>query len=97
MFSIVKHSMEHVKDPFGILTGERYEFLLELSVPEDDELHSELGVYAKVIVKREQDQIGIVTYDLYEQSTNRYLDFELEPDEEEAIAAYCKITLSQAD
>jgi Family of unknown function (DUF6509) len=89
MFSIVNHSAEHVKDPFGILSGERYEFLLYLDVPEDDELHSEQGVYAKIIVKRDQDQSSIVTYDLFEQSTNRYLDFELEPEEEQALLDYC--------
>ncbi len=49
MFDITEYSVELMKDPFGILTGKRYEFLLDLDVPEDDELHHEEGVSLRVI------------------------------------------------
>jgi Family of unknown function (DUF6509) len=89
MLNIKGYTAEFVKDPFGILTGERYEFLIDLDVPEDDELYSDQGVYARVIYMVNGDEKRIVKYDLHEKSTNQYLEFDMEPDEEEALAAFC--------
>lgn len=89
MLTITEYSAELVKDPFGILSGKRYEFILELDVPEDDELHSEHGVYAKVVFKVDGDQSAIVTCDLYERTTHKFLDVDVEDDERAAIAAFC--------
>ncbi len=38
MFTMTSYTVELVKDPFGILTGQRYEFLIDIEVEEDDEL-----------------------------------------------------------
>lgn len=89
MLAITEYSAELVKDPFGILSGKRYEFILELDVPEDDELHSEHGVYAKVVYKSDGERSGIVTCDLYERTTHKFLDIDVEDDEKEALAAFC--------
>jgi hypothetical protein len=95
MLTVTEYSVELVKDPFGILSGQRYEFILELDIPEDDELYSEHGVFAKVIFKVDEAQSGIVSYDLYERVTNHYLDFDMEAEEEEALAAFCLAHLSE--
>ena len=90
MLTVTEYSAELVKDPFGILTGKRYEFILDLEVPEDDELYSGNGVYVKVIYLVEEGRTGIVKYDLFERTTDKYLDFDMEADEEAALAAFCQ-------
>lgn len=90
MFAITDHSVELIKDPFGILSGERYEFLLNIEVPEDDELYSENGLYVRVIYNVEESGTSIVKYDIFEKTTQQYLEFDLEEDEVKAIDAYCK-------
>jgi hypothetical protein len=90
MLTITNYSADLVKDPFGILSGKRYEFLLDVEVPEDDELYSENGIFARVIFKAEENQTGIVSYDLIEKTTNRVLEFDMEADEEAALAEFCK-------
>ncbi|TBL72449.1 DUF6509 family protein [Paenibacillus thalictri] len=97
MLAITGYSVEFVKDPFGILTGERYEFELDLDVPEDDELHSEDGLYARVIYRVEEGRSGIVKYELYERSTRKYVDFELEDEELSQLAAFCEEHWQEAD
>ncbi|MCG7408259.1 DUF6509 family protein [Paenibacillus sp. ACRRX] len=90
MLNITEYSVEILKDPFGILSGKRYEFIVDLDVPEDDELHSEHGVYIKAIFMVDEDQSRIVKYDFYEHTTHQYLDFDMEPEEEAALADFCK-------
>ncbi|WP_410512815.1 DUF6509 family protein [Paenibacillus sp. BR2-3] len=90
MLTITDYSVEQLKDPFGILTGKRYEFLLDLDIPEEDELHSENGVCARVIVKVDEEQFSIISNDLLERGTNQLLDFDMEADEEEAVILFCK-------
>ncbi|GGG08784.1 DUF6509 family protein [Paenibacillus abyssi] len=90
MVTITAYSVEFIKDPFGILTGERYEFILDLEVDEDDELYSEKGLYVKVIYRVDESTSEIVKYDIYERTTERYLEFDFEEEELEAIAAFCK-------
>lgn len=90
MLNIKEYSVELVKDPFGILSGERYEFLIDLDVPEDDELYSENGVYVRVIFAVDGDQLRITKYDFYEKTTDLYLDFDMEEDEEAALTTFCK-------
>ncbi|WP_372663480.1 DUF6509 family protein [Cohnella sp.] len=95
MLTITEYSAELVKDPFKILTGKRYEFLLYLDIPEDDELYSEHGIYIKLVYKLEEDQGSIVNYDLIERSTDRILDFDVEEDEEAQLNAFCKENLPE--
>jgi hypothetical protein len=90
MLTISEYSAELVKDPFKILVGQRYEFILDLDLPEDDELYSEQGVFIKLIYKVVDGQGSIVSYDLVERGSNRILDFGVEDDEEVALAAFCQ-------
>jgi hypothetical protein len=97
MLTITSYSVELVKDPFGILTGQRYEFLLDIEVPEDDELHSEKGLYIRAIYSVEESKSGIVKYDVHEQQTEQYLDFDLEDEEVRQLNDFCQSHLSEAD
>lgn len=96
MLTITEYSVELVKDPFQILSGKRYEFLIDLEIEEDDELYTENGIYVKVIYKVEDEQGSIVNYDLIEKSTEKYLDLDMEAEEEEELAAFCKAHYSEA-
>lgn len=97
MLSITSFSVELIKDPFGILSGKRYEFLLDIEVEEDDELHSENGLYVRVIYNVEESLQSIVKYELYEKSTDKYLDFDLEDVEVEALSHFCKEHYEEAE
>lgn len=90
MFSITEYSVENMKDPFGILTGARYEFVLDLDVPDDDELYHEDGVCIRVIYVVEEDSSRIAKYEFLIKSTNKYIDFELEEDEEKMVFEFCR-------
>jgi len=96
MLTITEYSVELVKDPFGILSGQRYEFLLQLAVPEDDELYSENGLYAKIVYRVDENRTGIVTCDLYERTTDKYVGFDIEEEERAALAAFCAEHLPEA-
>ncbi|WP_017755149.1 DUF6509 family protein [Calidifontibacillus oryziterrae] len=87
---IIEHKVEKLVDPTGILTGERYEFILSIEVPEDDELYSEKGIYVRVIYVHDETETRIAQYSIHENETNAYIDFELEDDELELIFNYCK-------
>ncbi|WEK54477.1 MAG: DUF6509 family protein [Candidatus Cohnella colombiensis] len=93
MLTVSKHSVEYVKDPFGILSGKRYEFVLDLEIEEDDELYLEQGVNAKVVYKVDEEKSGILTCDLYERTTDRYISMDLEDEELVALAEFCKNNL----
>jgi hypothetical protein len=96
MLSITGYTVELIKDPFGILTGARYEFLLDIEVPDDDELYSEKGVYIRVIYNVDDNTAGMVKYEIVEQSTDQYLNFELEEDEAAYVESFCKEHLAEA-
>ncbi|MGM0844853.1 MAG: DUF6509 family protein [Bacillota bacterium] len=88
LMKITGHTVQQLQDPTGILEGERYEYLLEVEVPEDDELHSENGLLIKAIYAVGENGGRIAQYYLMEQSSEKYLDFELEEEEEESIIKY---------
>jgi hypothetical protein len=88
--NITTHSAEKLKDPTGILNGDRYEVILDIEVPEDDELYREQGIYIKVIFVRDENGSRIVQSTIVERSTETYLDFELEEDEESLLLSYCE-------
>lgn len=90
MLNITSYSAEYVKDPFGILTGKRYEFIVDLDIPEEDELYSAQGIYARVIVKVEGEEISLVSYDLVDRGNEKLLEFDLEDEEEAELVAFCK-------
>jgi hypothetical protein len=96
MLTITDHTVERLEDPFGILSGERYEFMLEASVPEDDELYTEQGLGIKVIYVTEGEDARINQYHVFEKGEKgeiTVLDVWLEEEEEAMVAAYCKENL----
>jgi hypothetical protein len=95
--NITTYTVESIKDPFGILTGKRYEFILDIEVPEDDELFSEQGLYLRVIYSVDEDRTAITKYEIIEQTTKRYVEFDLEEDELEAVDSFCKQHYHEAD
>ncbi|UQZ34048.1 pullulanase [Paenibacillus sp. PK3_47] len=90
MLTFASYTVEDVRDPFGIISGKRYEYVIQLDVPEDDELYVEGGVSARVVAKVLEGQFSIVTYDLLETTTGKLLDFDLEEDEEAVLHDFCK-------
>lgn len=90
MLTITEYSVELVKDPFGILAGDRYEFLLDIAVDEEDELYSEQGVYIRAIYSITPEHEGIIKYELFERNSRKYLEFELEEDELAEVEMFCK-------
>lgn len=96
MLNITSYGVETMKDPFGILSGERYEFFLDIEVPEDDELYTEDGIYVRVIYGVDESHAAIIKYEIFDAKTEKMLDFELEEDEEKAIEIFCKEHYSEA-
>lgn len=88
--NITGHTVEKLVDPFGLLSGDRYEFFLEIDVEEEDELYSEKGVGIKVLFVIDEKGPRISNYHLYERGTEKVLDFALEEDEELTVFNYCK-------
>lgn len=97
MLSITNYSVELIKDPFGILPGKRYEFLLDIEVAEDDELYTANGLYIRVIYLVEENRSGIVKYEILEKNTDRFLDFEMEEEETAYVESFCKDHFSLAE
>lgn len=93
--NITGHTVEKLEDPFGLLTGDRYEFFIDLDVDEEDELYSEKGVGIKVIYAIDDNGPKISHYHFFEKETEKVLDFALEEDEEELINAYCQQNLGE--
>ncbi|MDP4163522.1 MAG: DUF6509 family protein [Bacillota bacterium] len=87
---ITGHTIEILKDPFGLLAGDRYEFLLDLEVDEEDELFSENGIGLKVIYGINEGEGKVLQYHLFEKGTGKYFDFSLEEEEEEMVNSFCK-------
>lgn len=91
MLEFTSYKVDNLKDPFGILTGKRYEFMVNVEVPEDDELYVEGGISVRAIIKVDDEgQTSIVSYDLQETTTGQILEFDMEEDEEEALLLFCK-------
>lgn len=97
VLTIKEYSVEEIKDPFGIIEGERYEFILYIDVPEDDELYLENGLYVKALFGVVNNETKLIKYDLYEAETNNYLDFDLEEDEEKLLKEFCETHISKEE
>ncbi|MBT2677894.1 pullulanase [Bacillus sp. ISL-35] len=87
---ITGHTVELLEDPFGLLTGDRYEYFLNIEVDEDDELYTDKGLLLKVLFLVDENNSRILQSYFIEQATEKVLDFELEDDEEEQVTAYCE-------
>ncbi|WP_214484136.1 DUF6509 family protein [Bacillus sp. SM2101] len=88
--NIISHSVEKLKDPTGILVGDRYEFFLHIEVAEDDDLFSPEGLYIKAIFAVYEDDYKVAQYQIIEKNTNKYYDWALDAEEEIQVLNYCK-------
>lgn len=93
---ITGHTVELLEDPFGLLTGDRYEYFLNIEVDEDDELYTDKGLLLKVLFLVDENNSRILQSYFIEQETEKVLDFELEDDEAKLVKEYCEQNL-QAD
>ncbi|MCP2035732.1 hypothetical protein L1279_002746 [Planomicrobium sp. HSC-17F08] len=87
---ITNFGFNQLKDPTGIIEGERYEFLLDVEVEEDDELFTEGGLELRVILAVEEDGARIAHYNFADKLSREVLEFGLEEDEEAEVLAFCK-------
>lgn len=81
-------SVEEIKDPTNIIEGKRYEFLIDIEVDEEDELYTEAGIEARVIVGQKGEEVRILNYFLLDKTDNEILEFALEEEEEEMILRF---------
>ncbi|MCM3664303.1 DUF6509 family protein [Mesobacillus subterraneus] len=86
---ITEHTVELLEDPFGLLSGSRYEYFLNIEVDEEDELYTEKGLLLKVIFLVDGPESRILQNYFIEQETEKVLDFDLEDDEIETVKTYC--------
>ena len=93
--NITGHTVEKLQDPFGLLTGDRYEFMLSVEVEEEDELYTEKGLGLRVIYVKEDHSDKISQYHFFEQGTGTFYDFSLEDDEVDIVLNYCRENISQ--
>jgi hypothetical protein len=91
--NITGHTVELLEDPFGLLTGNRYEYFLNIDVDEEDELYTEKGLLLKVLFLVNGDERRILQSYFIEQETEKVLDFELEDDEVVQVKNYCEENL----
>lgn len=94
---ITGHTIELLEDPFGLLSGSRYEYFLNIEVDEEDELYTEKGLLLKVIFLVEENRSRILQNYFIEQETEKVLDFDLEDEEAEAVKAYCLQNLPEEE
>ena len=91
MFEIREYTVEKMRDPYGILSGERFELYMELEVDEEDELFTEEGVRLRVVyLKEESGASRIVKYEFLNAGSGAYIDMEMTEEEETFIDAFCK-------
>lgn len=84
---ITGYSFEQLKDPTGILFGERYEFFLDIEVDEDDELYSENGVRLRVLFYKNEEENRILNYHFL--VSEKILEFALDDEEEKEVTQFC--------
>lgn len=87
---VIEYSMNELKDPTGILDGERYEFLLYIRLEEDDELYSESGTGIRAIYAVGDGEARVTSTHFFDRSSHKVLNFELEEEEKKAVFEFCK-------
>lgn len=92
---IINHTVEKIEDPFGILSGERYEIFLQVTVPEDDDLYSRYGLTIKVLWIHDKENSKMSHYIIRENVTEKVLEFELEEEEIQSIEKYCQSLIKE--
>lgn len=94
---IKQFSVEELIDPTNIIEGERYEFILDVEIDEDDEMYSEAGIEIRVLIGQINEEVRILNYFIIEKGEREYLDFALEEDEEQLILNFCKEQLANME
>lgn len=92
-----EYTVERVEDPFNILTGNRYEFLIDFNVDEEDELYREEGLKLKVLFVVDENGPRISHYHILESDTDKVLEFDLEDEEIEMLQSFCKEHYPEAE
>ncbi|OMP66980.1 DUF6509 family protein [Domibacillus epiphyticus] len=92
---ITDHKAEKIKDPFGILEGDRYECHLYATVDEEDDLYSLEGFYIRVLYVITETEQKIAGLFLHNRGDDSVLDFELEDDEIELVREYCAANIKE--
>ncbi|RNF38694.1 DUF6509 family protein [Planococcus salinus] len=87
---ITNYSMHKINDPTGIMIGDRYEFLLDIEVDEDDELYTATGLEVRVILAVDENGARLASYSIIDKQSRDVLEFGLEEEEEEEVLAFCK-------
>ncbi|WP_342567301.1 DUF6509 family protein [Psychrobacillus sp. FSL K6-4046] len=96
--NITSYEIEKIKDPTGIIAGDRYEFLLGFEVPEDDELFEEASsLDLRVILAVLDTGSKIVQYHILDRSNGKVLDYGLEENEESVVLAFCMEHYNEAE
>lgn len=96
MFTLQEYTVEAVADPFRILSGDRYEFIIDVDVEEDDELYHEEGVRLRVVYAVNEEHGKIVRYEFQTADAGKYIDIEMEDDELAMVEQFCAESYSQA-
>ncbi|RAV04752.1 DUF6509 family protein [Paenibacillus sp. YN15] len=97
MLEITSYTVEWIRDPFGIIQGKRYEFLLDIQVEEDDEIYSPHGLTLRVIYLADGEASKIVKYEFLEKGTGKYLDFDMVDEEYAEALAFCQAHYAEAE
>ena len=98
LLKIESYEVERILDPTGIIAGDRYEFLLGIEVPEDDELYEEgNSLDLRVILAVVNDAAQIKQYHFINRSNGKILDFGLEEEEEAMVLAFCMDKYQEAE
>ncbi len=97
MITITEYSVEKLVDPFGILIGDRYEYLLDIEVDEEDELFTEGGLSIRLIYVINGEKRSIIKYDLIAKVNEEVLDFGLEDDEINMLLTFCNEHFTEAE
>ncbi|WP_172197567.1 MULTISPECIES: DUF6509 family protein [Saccharibacillus] len=84
-----EYTVEKIRDAFGIVQGERYEFMIEIEVDEEDELYSPQGLRLRVLYGVNGEERRIIKHEIIERGTQKVLEFDLEDDELVETAAFC--------
>jgi hypothetical protein len=93
--NLTLESLEKLEDPFGILSGDRYEIFFNLEVDEDDELYHEGGLLLKALYIIEETGSRLSHYHIFEKDTNIFIDVGLEDDEEALVREMCEKQISE--
>ena len=95
--NITEYTVEQIKDPTGILSGDRYEFFLTIEFDEDDELSEEEHLQLKVLFYKDAEESKILNYDFYNSLENKYLDYGLEDEELAEIKTFCSMNYMEEE